>query len=654
LTKEQLRGEIESAKNKSKAFPAGAPVLLLGGNIDYSLPFKYEKYPAELIEAWNAEEPNLPIHIATFGEYADAVLPAVRSNKYDVTVVTSGSKRYDYSAFWVNAPYYKQWYRRSEHRLQSAETLATIASLDGQMQYPSQDFANSWFLMSLNMDRNLLWGVGVDGTFNDANSWDARDRFEYVEQACSRANDKAMSTLAVKDTASIALFNPVNWVRKEPFEIRLNEGQIPAEQTCQLLEDGGGVLVQAPLSPVSVSSMKLKRAALEPAVKTTLAERIETNYYSAKIEPGGALVSLKLKSSGREILAGPANVVIAESKGNPHWVPQKAKRDIVATYIDYESNITVTKGKLATVVEIQSGFYGDGELVRIMRFYHNSRRIDFITETNNVPAGTVLSVEFPLADQITEIRRGIPYGFSHGAWPEKNATLKGITKGIIPVIRCSDYSLQGGGGVALLDRGLPARELVGNTPILLLHNVCDTYYNRRVTWMNHTGPTSKQRYEYALVVREQPWDEARIPQMAWEYNCPVVTAAGQSVEASRSFIETSDNIIVQALRRGGSEIEVRLVECMGESDKARIKLGLPHSAAAMTDLLGRHRRKLKGRGEYTFDVRPQQIVTLRFRTKGAVASAKALRSFDSVIPEHKREYMRSSRDPNLIGHPPRQ
>ena len=650
LAQEELRAEIVLAGQKRKGFPTEAPVLLLGGARDYSLPFACEKYPADLIEAWNKEAPRLPIRMATLSEYVDAILPAVRTGKYKIPVVTSGSGKYGWTAFWMNAPFYKQWYRRVEHGLQTAEALATVASLKGQIQYPSQDFANCWLLMALNMDRNLLWGVGVDGTFYDANSWDARDRFEYVEAVCEQASQQGLRGLTQKEKTSVAVFNTVNWTRKTPFEIPLPEGQILAGENCQLLEDGRTVFVQAPLAPFGLSSTKMRPQSNEPPVMTTLPDRIETAYYSAKVDPNsGALVSLKLRSSGREMLGGPANVVLAESGGNPHWVPEKPKRSLLASSSNYRPLITVTRGKVATIVEMRSNFYGGGELRRVLRLHHKSPRIDFLTETNSIPAGATLSVKFPLADQITEVRRGIPYGFSHGAWAETNPALRAISKGIIPVIRWSDYSLEGGGGMALLDRGLPGRELVGSTPILLLHNVCDTYYNRKVTWMNHKG---KQIYEYALIVREQPWNQARVPQVAWEYNCPVVAMAGRSVLKPESLIETSDNVIVQALRRDGREIELRLMECLGAGGMARVKVKLPHTHAALTNLLGRKRRPLEGTGEYTFDVRPQEIVTLRLRTSDTTAPAKALRSFDSVIPAGKRQYMRNCRNPQLVGHPP--
>jgi alpha-mannosidase len=167
--------------------------------------------------------------------------------------------------------------------------------------------------------------------------------------------------------------------------------------------------------------------------------------------------------------------------------------------------------------------------------------------------------------------------------------------------------------------------------------------------MNHIG---SQTYEYALVVHEQPWDQADIPQRAWEYNCPVLAMVGQSVPTAESLVETSNNVIVQALRRDGMDIELRMMECLGEKGKARLRVNLPHTRAVQTNLLGRKRRLLEGLGEYTFDVRPQQIVTIRLTTDTPAPPVRALRTFDSVIPPGKRQYMRNSRNPRLLGHPP--
>lgn len=651
LPREELGKIIDQANGIRKRAPTGAPVLVLGGGADYSLPFRYEGYPAQLLAAWNTASPNLQLRLATPSVYLNAILPGIHSGQYKIRTVTSGSSIYGWSSFWMNVPIVKQWYRRAEHSLQAAEALAAIASLTGPMNYPSQELANAWLLMALNMDRALLWGVAVDGAFGDDESWDTRDRFEYVEARVAEANEAAFGSLTQRNAGAATLFNPVNWTRKEPVELSLPRGRSLAGADCQLLEDGRTVLARVPLPPLGLAAAELEWANLAPPARTDLPGAIETPYYSARIDPGtGALVSLKLKPSGREMLGGAANVILAERKGDPHSVPQKGKRKPLATSSQFEPHITVTTGKLATIVEIRSPFHAGGELRRVIRFYQDSPRIDFVTETNGLPARTILSVEFPLAEDIVELRRGIPYGFSRGDCVRQIPGVTGLVKGIMPVIRWSDYTFKNGGGLAVLDRGVPARELVGRNAILLLHNVCDFYYKRPVTWMADPG---KQVYSYAIFAHAQEWDEADVPRMGWEYNCPVVTAAGCSVPEPRSFVETSGNVVVQALRRQGDEIELRLVECFGKEGKAWVKIDLPHVDAALTDLLGRNRRPLPPGSQYTFVVRPQQIVTMRLKTGLTAAPVQAPRSFDSMIPPTKQDFMGRARNPKLLGHPPR-
>ncbi len=115
------------------------------------------------------------------------------------------------------------------------------------------------------------------------------------------------------------------------------------------------------------------------------------------------------------------------------------------------------QGPLATTLQVTGTFYGGGTLRRTIRFYHDHPRIDFETELNDVPNYTVVVAEFPLAEDIVEVRRGIPYGFAHGAWSKPNPSLHGWTKGIVPAVRWIDFALANGGGLALLDRGLSGR-----------------------------------------------------------------------------------------------------------------------------------------------------------------------------------------------------
>jgi hypothetical protein len=308
----------------------------------------------------------------------------------------------------------------------------------------------------------------------------------------------------------------------------------------------------------------------------------------------------------------------------------------------------VRRGALATTVAVTGTFYGGGALRRIIRFYHDHPRIDFETELNDVPNYTIVVSEFPLAEDVLEVRRGIPYGFSHGAWSKPNPDLHGWTKGIVPAVRWIDFSLAGGGGLAIFDRGLSGRELNERAPIIYLLNAEDKYVGYENPWLSGKG---KHVLPYSIVAHESAWPEAHIPHLAWEYNRePVIISAGAATPG-QSFLETSENVVVEALRREQDHIELRLVECLGLGGTATVKMDLPHRSAALTDLTGRKLSNLPKSSRYTFPVRPQQIVTLHFATSSTLPEPDAITSWDAFVPKEKLAALHDY-DPNLIGHPP--
>ena len=108
---------------------------------------------------------------------------------------------------------------------------------------------------------------------------------------------------------------------------------------------------------------------------------------------------------------------------------------------------------------------------------------------------------------------------------------------------------------------------------------------------------------------------------------------------------------MEAIRREGAEIEIRLAECLGEAGRAQVTINLPHLEAAITDLTGGNRKPLSGGPSYEFPVRAQQIVTLRLKTAAAVPAVKPLTEWDELVPEKKREALHRYL-PDVKGHPP--
>ena len=363
-------------------------------------------------------------------------------------------------------------------------------------------------------------------------------------------------------------------------------------------------------------------------------------------------MSLKLKPSGREILGGAGNVLVAErpktQQGDPgDFTLFREERNRLGSSSDSPGRISAVRGPLATTVTCEGTFFGGGACRRIVRFYHDAPRIDFETTLNDIPDRTVVLAEFPLEREVTELRRAIPYGFTHGGWPEPTEALPGWSKGIVPAVRWSHCSLRGGGGFAIFDRGLSGRELTGRTPVIFLLNATNKYYGYPNSWLSGEG---RHVLEYAIVAHDGEWEAARIPQMAWEYNCPPYAVEGAGAKPA-SFLETSGNVIVEGMRRDREYLEVRLAECFGHAGKAHVTVALPHRGAAVTKLTGGEPKPLAGGPRYEFPVRAQQIVTLRFRTSGNVPAPQPLLDWAPLAPPAKRAMLKQYSSEK--GHPPR-
>jgi alpha-mannosidase len=651
LTDDQLRKLNDSVNAKLKMTPAGAPVLILGGSGDYSLAPLYKGYPRGFLKQWAEVNPQTAIRISTASEYLDRIVEPLSMGRIQIPTMRGGTG-YTFDSFWIENPRVKALYRSNEQALETAEALATIASLHSKLPYPTQTLYGSWILMMLNMDRNSLWGSAGGMVFESKVSWDVEDRMAWVESASRKVQQDALGAMLPEDEG-VAFYNPLNWQRNDPVTLDLPAGKSLDEVSCQALPEGG-TLCAISLPSTGISSFTFAEKPPEPSRRIKPPAAIVTKHYEARIDwRTGALVGLKVKPSGREMLGGPANVIVAEKpksqQGDPgDFMLPRPERIRLAASSDFKATgLTVMTGPLVTTVEIDSPFFGGGLSRRRMRFYQEHPRIDFETVLEDIPNLTVVVAEFPLSDEIAEVRRGIPNGFSHGAWAKPNPDLHGWTKGIVPAVRWIDFSFAGGGGVALFDRGLTGRELDGKTPIIYLLNCTDKYYGYSNSWLSGRG---KHCLSYSLLAHEADWRNARVSQMAREYNAPPAALLGRSEAKTRSFIRTSDNLILQALRREDRHIEMRFIECRGEAGEAEVWCLLPHRGAALTNLRGQNPQPLSGGTPYRFPVRPQQIITMRFKASAAVDAICPVTAWDTFTPPGKRAALHQYG--SYKGHPP--
>ncbi|MSU65391.1 MAG: hypothetical protein EXS38_04645 [Opitutus sp.] len=625
--------------------PSSQSVFRAVGGGDYSLAPRHTGDPSELLTDWRSRYPQVDLRFTVPGTYFDVLRKEMREGKTSLTEYR-GDTLYSYNAFWMNLPEIKLRYRQSEHLLQAAEFAAVAKSLIGRSAYPSLRLQDCWLLMLLNMDRNVLWGGAAGAPFYSSDHWNVADRFDFVERTTGELLTTSLRALTVAGSGA-AVFNPLNWERSDPIAVSVPPGLRPAGLDC---EAHGDRLLVAPVQRAAgLTTIRLEAGKATAPQPLPFQKVLETVFYRLELdERTGAIVSLREKTSGREYLGGPANVVRAESVAKivnspADWMVPRPKRTQVDASSNYATVWETWRGPLTTTVVARSGFIGTSTLERRITLYRDFPRIDFQTTVDLHHDDVVLTVDFPLAESVAQRTRGVPYGFSSGDPRQVAAPLayflsadqkfSGVSDALAPSIRWSDYSFAEGGGLALFDRGLPCHELNGNVVTLALLNAQRQYNKLPNTLLAGQG---RRTFGYALWPHAGTWQQARVPQHAWEYTTPVILEPGRVTTHDASYLTTSPNLIVEGIRRIGPDIEIRLAECFGAAAAAEVRLNLPHQNARRTNLMGEQEQRLEGRGgNYRLEVKPQQIVTLRFATSTSADVPPAILSWDHLVPREK-------------------
>jgi len=618
------------------------PYLVLGGDGDYSLPPKYAKNPTDFVKSWRKDFSESDVKFSTLGAYVDFVKPKLISGEVKIPTVKEGWG-YSWDAFWVENPRVKSLYRSNEHALQGVEMLATIASLHGSFDYPSQDLYHAWLQLHLNTDRNTLWGAAGQMVFEDEKSWDVLDRFNWINRL---TNNVRQTILKKQDGEHLSYFNPVNWSQAGPQYITLPKGKKIKGYPSQKI--GEQILFFPTLPSFGIGSLELVEGEYKDKAPSSLPETISNDFYEIGIDSAtGELINLSLKKSKKIVIQRGAVLCSDRAKNNDaiyHELPQKIDRIEAASLKEKTSKIEFIKGELAQIIKISSSLYRENDVQQTITIYNNHPRIDFDVYLEDLPDKTITFMDFMAEYGIIEESRGIPYGFA----TESTEALALRGEGVHPATCWSDYKLRNGTGFAVLDRGLPGREITGKSVSMMLNATSDVYMGLPGGWLSGKG---RHHFQFAFIAYDDLEIEEQIQQYAWEFNSPPFFETSAVKTEEKSFIATSANIIIESMQRVNDEVEIRFVECLGVKGTAKLEINMPVGEARLTNFLGEGDDKLSGDKLYLIPVRPQQIITVRLKAETNVAKIQPLKDWSPLVPENKREFL-VHYDKTLIGHPP--
>jgi alpha-mannosidase len=637
--------------------PSPRLALFIAGASDYSLPPVLGEEIGEFLRAWRARRPDVEIRFSTMAQYLEAL--RAEMNRGAWLPEYSGDTAFCFNGFWSNMPALKRAFRRAESLMHAAEWSAAAASLGCALPYPARTLQEARLLLLTSTDRNTLWGAGAGAVFRSSRHWDVWDRIGGAEQRLYQVLGQAAGS-----SSGSVLLSSWNWERSDPFEIRLPPGKTLARAECQAdPSEPGAARCRLRLPAGQAAPAALTAGQPAAAVPAPVPAEIRTPYYTARIDPSTGEIAALFSASGRPVLASGAGRVQLDE---PPEKIAKVTADFMAP-AKFRKALPICKGPvavralrgpLATVLE-SSQECPEYRVEKRVWFYPHFPRIDFDITLELRRSDVLAAAVFPFAGRVDRRTRGIPFGFSEGppeeSWLEPQPyflarsaehNLFGYSAAVLPALGWSDYRLAGGGGLTLIEDGLPMHEFSPDRLTLGLVNAVSQYRGLPNEELRGLG---RHRLRFALIPHEGEWRAVEAPKRAREFSAPPLWF--EHGRPLPPLVRTSDNLILEALRRDQGDLEVRLVEWRGEPGMAWIECLVPHKSARRTNLLGEDPRPLARAPRYRFAVMPQEIVTLRFELGSRVETPPPLRTWAPLVPEAKRGGLQL----RILekGHPPR-
>ncbi|KOV92611.1 alpha-mannosidase [Streptomyces sp. NRRL B-1140] len=480
----------------------------------------------------------------------------------------------------------KQGNRRSEHLLREAELWATTAALNAPAySYPYEKLDRLWKTVLLHQFHDILPGSSIAWVHREAEAEYAR-----VARELHALTAEAVSALGAGETR---VFNTSPYGRAEV--VRTAGGapvyvQVPANGSAPLADC-------APPQPVTVDGRVLDNG----LVRVEVAE-------------DGTLSSVRDLRAGREVLAGPGNLLRLHTD-LPNcwdaWDIDKHYKNRYTDLLDASSVTVVEQDPLIGAIRVERSFGKGSTITQTITVRAGSARIDIETDIDWHETEKILKAAFPVDIRASHSSAEIQFG--HIQRPTHTNTTWEAARFEVSGHRWVHLG-EPGYGVAVIndstyghDVSRTVREDGGTTTTVGLSlvrapRIPDPEADQgphRLTYALLPGATIDDAVAegYALNLPLRVADAAGAP-------APVVSAEGEgvTVEAVKLADDASGDVVV------------RLYESRGGRATGTLRTGFPLAGAQVTDLLERPLEDAElTDGAVALALRPFQILTLRLR-----------------------------------------
>jgi alpha-mannosidase len=431
--------------------------------------------------------------------------------------------------------------REAEVMLHDLEFLAASSG----KPYPREAINKLWEVLLLNQFHDILPGSSIGEVYQDS----AEQFREFFEKGEKLIESVAGRGKALVNTTSFARSDVVErdgklqFVRAKPYAAAQPD-QAPDEVRVQ---QKSGLFV------------------------------LSNEHLVATFKAGGQLISLVHRPTGRETLAGEANLFETYDDKPTNfdaWDIDPFHLETRKPAAPAHTAALKLSDPLRAEVLFEEKIGARSSLKQTVRLDAGSRRLEFHCEVDWQESQTLLKVAFPV--NVRSMNATYEMQFGHVERPTHYNTSYDLARYEVPFYKWFDLS-EHGFGCAILSDCKYGGSTFGNTMRLSLL--------RAPLSPDPTCDRGRHNFAFALLPHGGGWRDAGVIAEAFALNMPLrAVAAGPA----QSFVCTDDpNIVIDTIKKpeDGNGLVIRMYECHGARGRARVTVPARFTQAALCNVL---------------------------------------------------------------------
>lgn len=522
--------------------------------------------------------------IVTMGRL-DAFFAAVRPQLNLLPLVPDELQHHARGCYTAHAGV-KRWNRRSEQLLLAAERVGVLAGLRLDHAYPHEEMRRAWRDVLFNQFHDILAGTSLPEAYDDA-----RDSYGEACAIAARALHGSLQRLTSRIhtagiTTPVVVANTLPWPVRLPVEMERGPSAITetsgAQVPVQMIEPTTTAGQRRCVFVADLPALGWRTFAAGDAPSAAEAEGeltvsptlLENRWYRLEMDPDtGAPVRLLERSSGRELLAGPIEVVALDDDTDT-WSHGIDTWDTEIGRFQGSPAVVEEAGAVRACLRTETALGASSAALRFY-LYRDSPVIEMRVDLNWQEPRRMAKLAAPLAVGSPRALYATPYA----------VTERGVTGEEEPGQQwLAVESADDGAGVALLNdgvygfdvRGAEIRATLVRTPAYAHHDPAKLDPAKRYRYID----MGEHHFAFRLVPYTGGWQAAGLDRRAAELNfapiCVNETQHAGPLAADCGHVSCSaETVVITAIKPGeqGDGFILRAHETSGRPTDATFSIG---------------------------------------------------------------------------------